>query len=162
MLKLIILTIVRQFFSLIIVFSLLVLRNDVNDIIPDFCGLIKIVIFIWNCINLIKRFVTNLDKSLSFGTWIVSCIVDACFSLQMLISVVFHFQDFIENSIMELNINLILYLLFDTIINLIHLLLIVLSIKPYTVITDEPSRSFKHINTLGELRENSKTKSIKK
>ena len=140
MLKLIILTIVRQIFSLIIVFSLLVLRNDVNDIITDFCGLIKIMIFIWNCINLIKRFVTNLDKNSSFGTWIISCIVDACFSLQMLISVVFHFQDFIENLIMELNINLILYLLFDTIINLILLLLIVLSLKTYTVLIDEASK----------------------
>ena len=71
------------------------------------------------------------EEIIDFGRWIISCIVDACFSIQILISILFHFQDSIENSTRLLEIYLMLYLLSDTMVNLIFLLLMVTSFISY-------------------------------
>lgn len=161
MLKIYFVTIVRQIFCLIMVISLLVLRNNENDNVANFCGSIKIFILIMNCVYLIRHIIKNSTYELSCGTWIATCIVDACFSLQILISVLFHFQDFIESSIIVFDIYLMLYLSFDTMINLVVLLLTVMSAKPYSIRNDETLKLVSNNDSSKVNNRNSKTKSIR-
>ena len=154
MMKIYFVTIVRQIFCLTMVISLLVLRNNENDNVANFCGLIKVFILVVNCVYLIRHIIKNSAYELSCGTWMFTCIVDACFSLQILISVLFHFQDFIENSIIVFNIYLMLYLSFDTMLNLIVLLLTVMSVKPYSIRNDETLKLVSNDNSSKEIGNN--------
>ena len=161
MLKIYFVTIVRQMFCLTMMISLLVLRNNENDNVANLCGLIKIFVFVMNCVHLIRHIIENSTYELSCGTWIATCIVDACFSLQILISVLFHLQDFNENSILVFNIYLMLYLSFETMLNLIVLLLTVMSVKPYSIGNDETLKLVRNDNSLTVNNRNSETKSIR-
>ena len=123
--------------------------------------LLKIFIFVMNCVYLIRHIIKNSTYELSCGTWIATCIVDACFSLQILISVLFHLQDFNENSILVFNMYLMLYLSFDTMLNLIVLLLTVKSINPYSIRNDETLELVRNDDSSKMSNRNSKTKSIR-
>ena len=126
-----ILTIIRQVFSIIIVGSLLILRNNADDVVTSLCVLIKILLLLWNCGYAYKHVNQHSEEIIVFGRWIISCIVDGCFSIQILISILFHFQDSIENSTRSLDIYLMIYLLFDTMVNLIFILLMATSLISY-------------------------------
>ena len=159
MFKIYFVTIVRQFFSLIMMVSLLVLRNNKNDDVTNFCGLVKLFIFILNCVYLIRHIINDSIMKPCNGIWIASCIVDSCFSIQMLISVLFHFQDFDGNSIIVLNIYLMLYLLLDTMFNLIVILLTVMSVN--FVMNDGALKLATIINNSSKVKNaNSKVKPI--
>ena len=129
--KIYFLTIIRQVFSIIIVCSLLILRNQADDVVTSLCVLIKILLLLWNCGYANKHVNQHSEEIIVFGRWIISCIVDGCFSIQILISISFHFQDSIENSTRSLDIYLMIYLLFDTMVNLIFILLMATSLISY-------------------------------
>ena len=125
------LTIIRQVLNIIIVGSLLILRNQADDVVTSLCVLIKIFLLLWNCVYAFKHVNKHSEEIIDFGRWMISCIVDGCFSIQILISILFHFQDSIESSTRLLDIYLMLYLLFDTMVNLIFLLLMATSFISY-------------------------------
>ena len=159
--KIFILTIIREFLCLIIVFSLLILRNDSNDMVTVLCGLIKLFILLWNGAYIIKYIKKNSAETSSIGLWMVCCVVDACFSLQILISVLFHFQNSIEKSIILLNIYVMVYVSFDTMISLLLLLVIVIDLKRILNENKVIPRKAKHINIPQIRKYNTATKSTK-
>ena len=125
--KIFALTLTRQIISFVIFIPLIILRNDLDDIVTFLCCFVKILILFANCGLLIKK---NKSKCHLLGLWIISCVMDSCFSMQMLISIIFHSEDFHEdNSILLYNFYLMVYIIFDTIMNMFLVLLIVIAIK---------------------------------
>ena len=86
--KFIVVTLIRELVSLSIIILLILLRNNSDDIVTFVCGFVKLLILSTNIVFLLQR-----TKKSQPRRWLLSCVLDACFSMQMLISVIFHSYD---------------------------------------------------------------------
>ena len=86
--KFLVVTLIRESVSLSIIVLLILLKNNTDDIVTFFCGFVKFLILSANFYFLVQRTTKNQPRR-----WLICCILDACFSMQMLISVIFHSYD---------------------------------------------------------------------
>ena len=89
--KFLVVTIIRELVSLSIIILLILLRDNSDDIITFVCGFVKFLILSANFYFLLQKTKNNQPRR-----WLLSCVLDACFSMQMLISVIFHSYDVSE------------------------------------------------------------------
>ena len=128
--KFLVATIIRELVSLSIIILLISLRNDSDDIVTFVCGFVKFLILSANFYFLLQKTKGNQPRR-----WLLCCILDACFSMQMLISVIFHSYDVskIQESHVESVFGEAFYLrisiIIDTIVNLNTILLFGLGVK---------------------------------
>ena len=128
--KFLVVTIIRELVSLSIIISLILLRNNSDDIVTFVCGFVKFLILSVNFYFLLQR-----TKKSQPRRWLLSCVLDACFSMQMLISVIFHSYD--VSKIQESHVvsgfgetyYLMISIVVDTILNLNTILLFGLGVK---------------------------------
>ena len=128
--KFLVVTLIRESVSLSIIVLLILLKNNTDDIVTFFCGFVKFLILSANFYFLLQR-----TKKSQPRRWLLSCVLDACFSMQMLISVIFHSYD--VSKIQESHVvsgfgetyYLMISIIVDTILNLNTILLFGLGVK---------------------------------
>ena len=86
--KFLVVTLLREIVSLSIIIVLILLRKDSDDIVTFVCGFVRLLILSTNFYFLLQKTKNNQPRR-----WLLSCVLDACFSMQMLISVIFHSYD---------------------------------------------------------------------
>ena len=128
--KFLVVTIIRELVSFSITILLISLRNNSDDIVTFVCGFVKFLILSANFYFLLQR-----TKKSQPRRWLLSCVLDACFSMQMLISVIFHSYD--VSKIQESHVvsgfgetyYLMISIIVDTLLNLNTILLFGLGAK---------------------------------
>ena len=83
-------TLVREVVSILTIITLIVLKKDSGDILTFICCSVKVLILSANGYFLIKRYETKKNQP---KVWLLCCVLDASFSMQMLISVLFYSCD---------------------------------------------------------------------
>ena len=131
--KFLIVTLIRESVSLSIIISLILLRKDSDDIVTFVCYFVKLLILSANFFFLLQR-----TKKSQPRRWLLSCVLDACFSMQMLISVIFHSYDVSKIQVSHASKGfgdtyyLVIFIIVDTILNLNIILLFGLGAKDIT------------------------------
>ena len=83
-------TLIREVVSILTIIALVVLKKDSGDIVTFVCCSVKVLILSANGYFLIKRYETKKNQP---KVWLLCCVLDASFSMQMLISVLFYSCD---------------------------------------------------------------------
>ena len=83
-------TLAREVMSIVTIITIIVLKKDSGDIATFICCSVKVLILSANGYVLIKRYENEKRRT---RMWLLCCVLDASFSMQMLISVLFYSCD---------------------------------------------------------------------
>ena len=114
-------TLAREVMSIFTIITIIVLKKDSGDIVIFICCSVKVLILSANGYVLIKRYENEKRRT---RMWLLCCVLDASFSMQMLISVLFYSCDVPRSQVAEVapsfgfTYYLMIFIIADVLLNL--------------------------------------------
>ena len=114
-------TLVREIVSILTIITLMILKKDPGDIVTFICCSVKVFILSANGYYLIKKYKTEKRQP---RMWLLCCVLDASFSMQMLISVLFYSCDVPRSQVPQVSPSfgftyyLMIFIIADVLLNL--------------------------------------------
>ena len=114
-------TLVREIVGILTIITLIVQKKDSDDIVTFICCSVKVLILSANGYVLLKRYENEKRQP---KVWLLCCVLDATFSMQMLISVLFYSCDVPRSQLTQvspsfgLTYYLMIFIIADILLNL--------------------------------------------
>ena len=114
-------TLVRELVSILTIITLILLKKDSGDIVTFICCSVKVLILSANGYVLTKRYENEKRRT---RMWLLCCVLDASFSMQILISVLFYSCDVPRSQVAQVapsfgfTYYLIIFIIADVLLNL--------------------------------------------